>query len=81
MVGKFNDIGEVYYSENSTADILWFAAMEDAGADIRYDQKNSRFTLNPRNSKNIYSFCRQDLPGSEGRGRERGRRVCPLSDC
>ena len=51
MVGKFNDIGEVYYSENSTANILWFAAMEDAGADIRYDQKKVRSTMKVFNRK------------------------------
>ena len=67
MIGNFNDIGEVYYGENTTANTLSFAAMADAGADMRYDQENSRFTQRPRNRKNIYSFCRQDIPGSEGR--------------
>ena len=48
MIRKFNNIGEVYYSENTTANILSFAAMEDAGADIQYDQKKSWFTQRPR---------------------------------
>ena len=65
--GQFNEIRNVYYSENATANILSFAAMVDEGAQIRYNQKDSRFTLQPKRSPNIYSFCRQSIPGSEGR--------------
>lgn len=67
MVGDLGDIGEVYYCPKAAANILSFAAMSDAGADIRYDRKNHRFTLKPRGSELIYSFCRQKLPGSDGR--------------
>ena len=45
--GQFNEIGNVYYSENATANILSFAAMVDEGAQIRYNQKGSQFTLQP----------------------------------
>ena len=64
--GSFNDVGTVYYSEKSTANILSFASMVDDGAKIRYDQQG-RFTLQPKGSNNIYSFCRRRIPGSEGR--------------
>ena len=41
--------------------------MVDSGASIDYDQKNRRFTLRPKGSKLIYSFCRLPVAGSEGR--------------
>jgi hypothetical protein len=41
--------------------------MSDSGADIRYNAKHGRFTMKPRGSDNIYSFCRRDIPGSDGR--------------
>ena len=64
--GFFKDVGKVYYSANSTANILSFASMVDDGAKIRYDHQG-RFTLQPKGSKNIYSFCRRKITGSEGR--------------
>ena len=41
--GHFNEMGNVYYSEKATANILSFAAMVDGGAQIRYNQRESRF--------------------------------------
>jgi hypothetical protein len=41
--------------------------MSDAGAEIRYEAENGRFTMKPKGSEYIYSFCRQNLPGSAGR--------------
>ena len=35
-------------------------------ANIRYDHAAGRFTLKPARSRNIYSFCRQPVPGSNG---------------
>ena len=67
MEGTFNEVGQVYYSEKATANILSFAAMVDAGAEITYEQDKSRFTLRPATSEVIYSFCRREIPGSEGR--------------
>jgi Zinc knuckle len=67
LVGDMKDIGEVYYSPKATANILSFAAMTDAGAEISYDEKHGRFTMRPKGSENIYSFCRQDKPGCEGK--------------
>jgi hypothetical protein len=66
-VGDMKDIGEVYYSPKAAANILSFAAMTDAGAEISYDEKHGRFTMRPKGSENIYSFCRQDKPGCEGK--------------
>jgi hypothetical protein len=67
LVGELRDIGTVYYCPTASANILSFAAMTDSGADIRYAAKHDRFTMKPKGSDMIYSFCRQDLPGSEGR--------------
>ena len=67
LEGDFGEVGPVYFSQGSTANILSFAAMVDRGADIKYDQKEGRFTLQPKGSRNIYSFCRQQIPGSNGR--------------
>ena len=41
--------------------------MVDDGAKITYDQHERRFTLQPKGSDNIYSFCRRSIPGNEGR--------------
>ena len=65
--GLFNEFGNVYYCEKATANILSFAALVDEGAQIRYNQRESRFTLQPKGSDIIYIFCRQRIPGSEGR--------------
>jgi hypothetical protein len=67
LVGDMKDIGEVYCSPKAAANILSFAAMTDAGAEISYDEKHGRFTMRPMGSENIYSFCRQDKPGCEGK--------------
>jgi hypothetical protein len=61
------DLGEVYYCPEASANILSFEAMSDSGADIMYNAKHRRFTMKPRGSDNIYSFCRQDIPGTDGR--------------
>ena len=65
--GNFREVGPVYYSRRATANILSFAAMVDRGAEIRCNHIAGRFTLQPRGSKNIYSFCRQPVSGSNGR--------------
>ena len=67
LEGDFGEVGPVYYSKRATANILSFAARVDRGADIQYSQIDERFTLQPRGSPNIYSFCRRPVTGSEGR--------------
>jgi hypothetical protein len=67
LVGDMKDIGEVYYSPKAAANILSFTAMTDAGAEISYDETNGRFTMRPKGSDNICSFCRQDKLGCEGK--------------
>jgi hypothetical protein len=64
--GELGEIGTVFYSPKASANIFSFAAMSDAGAEIEFDQETQRFTLRPKGSKNIYSFCRQDVSGSAG---------------
>lgn len=61
------EIGTFYHSPEASANILSFAAMSAAGANIRFDQKMQRFTLKPKGSSNIYSFCRQDVKGCASR--------------
>jgi hypothetical protein len=53
MEGKLGDIGTVYYSKNSSANILSMSGLVDAGADVRYDHKFNRFKLQPKNSSTI----------------------------
>ena len=65
--GDFNDVEKVYYSSEATANILSYAVMVDGGNWVRYDQHNDRFLLRPVGSNVVYSFCRKNIPGSEGR--------------
>ena len=67
LEGDFDDVGKVYYSDESIANILSCAVMVDEGNDVRYNQQYDRFELRPVNSKKMYSFCRKNIPGSEGR--------------
>ena len=65
--GDFGEVGKVYYSDQSTANILSYAVMIDQGNKVKYDQRNDRFEMRPAGSKKVYSFCRKNIPGSEGR--------------
>ena len=65
--GDFNDVGKVYFSAEATANILSYAVMVDEGNKVLYDQDNDRFELRPIGSKLVYSFCRKNVSGSEGR--------------
>ena len=56
LVGDLGEIGVVYYCPKAAANILSFAAMSDAGADIRYDAGNNHLTLKPKGSDKIYSL-------------------------
>ena len=67
LEGDFGEVGPVYFSRGAAANILSFAAMVDRGAKIQYDQQAERFTLQPKGSSSIYSFCRRPVPGSSGR--------------
>jgi hypothetical protein len=60
---KFEDIGTVYYSENSSAKILSTSGLVDSGATVKYDQKHNRFTVQPKGSSKIISFCRKKIAG------------------
>jgi hypothetical protein len=60
-------VGKVYYSDESTANMLSCAVMVDHGNDVRYDHKFDRFELRPAGSKQIYSICHKNVAGSEGR--------------
>ena len=65
--GDFDDVGKVYFSADATANILSYAVMVDEGNAVSYDQLNDRFELRPVSSNLVYSFCRKNVRGSEGR--------------
>jgi hypothetical protein len=65
--GHFDQLGKVYYSPESTANILSYAAMVDAGHDVSYDGQNDRFLLRPLGSKRVLTFSRKRVDGSENR--------------
>lgn len=67
MQGILGEIGRVYYSKEASANILSMATLVDAGAKIEYDAKANRFTVQPKGSKTIYSFCRKNVKGSESK--------------
>ena len=66
-IGDFDEFGSVYYSENSSANILSFASQVNAGAEINYDRLSDVFTLKRANGSNVYVFSRKNVVGSEGR--------------
>ena len=57
----------MYFSKDSTANILSYAVMVDQGNDVSYDKRNDRFLLKPLGSERVYSFSRKQVSGSEGR--------------
>jgi hypothetical protein len=65
-IGDFDEFGSVYYSENSSANILSFASQVNAGAGINYDRLSDVFTLKRANGSNVYVFSRKNVAGSEG---------------
>ena len=65
--GDFETLGKVYYSANTTANILSYAVMIDSGNSITYEQADDSFILKPKDSEERYIFSRKPLGGSEGR--------------
>ena len=67
LEGEFNELGTVFVSEEASANILSFAAQVDSGVTMTSDSSYDRFMMKPLGSNNIYSFCRKNVVGSEGR--------------
>ena len=67
LEGDFGEVGKVYFSKESTANILSYAVMVDQGNDVSYDKLNDQFVLIPVGSSKTYSFSRKQVSGSEGR--------------
>ena len=65
--GDFLDVGSVYWSGESAANILSFGAQVEAGANISYDQITDSFNLAPKDGSNIYVFSRKPILGSAGK--------------
>ena len=65
--GDFLDVRNCYFSKEATANILSYAVMVDASNNVSYDKVNDRFILRPAGSRRVYSFCRNNVSGSEGR--------------
>ena len=59
--GDFDTLGKVYYSANTTANIL------DSGNSITYEQADDSFILKSKDSEEKYIFSRKPIGGSEGR--------------
>lgn len=60
-VGQFDKVGDMYYSDNATANILSVASQIDEGATIDHDKFTDDFTSQPANDKRINTFARVDL--------------------
>ena len=67
LEGDFDEVGKVYFSKDSSANILSYAVMVDQGNNVTYDQPNDRFLLRPLESDKVYSFGRKNVEGSENR--------------
>jgi hypothetical protein len=65
--GDFLDLGSVYWSGESAANILSFGAQVEAGANISYDQLTDSFNLAPKDGYNNYVFSRKPISGSGGK--------------
>ena len=65
--GDFETLGKVYYSANTTANILSYAVMIDSGNSVTYEQADDSFILKPKDSEERYIFSRKPIGGSEGR--------------
>jgi hypothetical protein len=58
MEGGFNELGPVFYSEGSSANILSLAQLVDSGSDVRYETEHDHFTLRSKTSNSLYAFAR-----------------------
>lgn len=67
LEGDFEDIGTVYVSKDSAANIISFACMIDKGAVINYEKNSDIFTLQPKGSLKTYVFSRKAVNGSENK--------------
>ena len=45
LEGDFDEVGKVYFSKETSANILSYAVMVDQGNNVQYDQPNDRFLL------------------------------------
>jgi hypothetical protein len=67
LEGTLGDIGRVYFSKDASANILSMGTLVDARAKIEYKAKENRFTVQPKGSKVIYSFCRKKVNGNDSK--------------
>ena len=67
QVGDFSDLGEVYFCENASANVLSFAQQINAGSKIEYESNRDQFELRSKSSGKTYVFARKNVKGSEGR--------------
>ena len=66
-VGDFADLGEVYFSEMASANVLSFAQQINSGANIEYKRDVDEFHMTPATGERTYRFARKKVEGSEGR--------------
>ena len=65
--GTPRELGKVYISEQSSANILSFASLIDAGSNITYDQSNDTFILIANGGGSPYIFSRKTLKNKTGK--------------
>ena len=61
--GTFRELGQVYFSEKSSANILSFATLVDEGAVVRYNTANDSFDLISAPGRAPYTFTRRIVNG------------------
>ena len=65
--GVFRELGKVYFSPKTSANILSYAVMIDNGNHISYSQTSDSFTLSPKGGGEDFVFSRKSASGSNGR--------------
>ena len=65
--GQFRELGKVFFSPKTAANILSYAVMVDNGNRISYSQTSDSFTLSPKGGGEDFIFSRKTASGSDGR--------------
>ena len=66
-VGTFRELGKVYFSPKTSANLLFYAVMVDNGNNISYSQATDSFTLSPKGGGEDFIFSRKTTSGINGR--------------
>ena len=64
--GQFRELGKVYFSPKTFANILSYAVMVDNGNNISYSQTTDSFTLSPKGAARTLSSAERQVAGLMG---------------